>query len=101
MVAPFEEETTETEVQIDDEPEEIEPVKKSTDPGRPTAAQFEDHRMDHLPYRCWCKWCVLGRGRGDQHRASAGSSIPLIGPDYFYMTTGGMNQAQRARSPVR
>ena len=32
MVAPFEDETAEAEVQIDEEPEEVEPVKKSLDP---------------------------------------------------------------------
>ncbi|MDP7400196.1 MAG: hypothetical protein QF541_25255, partial [Lentisphaeria bacterium] len=87
-MAPFEEETEDdhpTEVQIEEELEEVEPIKKSIDPGRPTAAQIEDHRVDHLPYRCWCKWCVLGRGRGIPHRRKSDPKIAIIGLDYFFI----------------
>jgi hypothetical protein len=46
--------------------------------------------MTHLPYRSWCRWCVLGRGRGLQHRARTGSLIPIVGIDYFYLTSSGV-----------
>ena len=61
---------------------EVEPVKVATDPGRPTESQIEEHRMTHIPFRSWCRWCVLGRGRGLQHRARPGSLIPIVGIDY-------------------
>ena len=51
------------EVSVDDGGDEVEPVKPAADPGAPTAAQIEAHRLAHLPFRSWCKWCVLGRGR--------------------------------------
>ena len=70
-----------------EEDTEVEPVKKAADPGKPTDAQIEEHRMTHLPYRSWCRWCVLGRGRGLQHRARTGSLIPIVGIDYFYLTS--------------
>ena len=69
---------------------ETEPIKRAVDPGKPTDRQIEEHRMTHLPYRSWCRWCVLGRGRGLQHRARAGSLIPIIGMDYFFLTSAGV-----------
>ena len=60
---------------------EVEPVRIAADPGKPTDRQIEEHRMTHIPFRSWCRWCVLGRGRGLQHRARAGSLIPIIGMD--------------------
>ncbi len=69
---------------------EVEPVKRAVDPGKPTDNQIEEHRMAHLPYRSWCRWCVLGRGRGLQHRARAGSLIPIVGIDYFFLTSAGV-----------
>ena len=69
---------------------EVEPVKVATDPGRPTERQIEEHRMTHIPFRSWCRWCVLGRGRGLQHRARPGSLIPVIGIDYYFLTSSGV-----------
>ena len=62
---------------------EVEPVKTAIDPGRPTERQVEDHRPTHLPYRSWCRWCVLGRGRGMQHSAHLGSILSVLCIDYF------------------
>ncbi len=40
----------------------------------------------------WRKWCVLGRGRGLQHRKSPGSAIAIVGLDYFFITKGGVKE---------
>ena len=69
---------------------EVGPGKTATDPGRPTDKQIEEHRATHLPYKSWCRWCVLGRGRGLQHRACTTSLIPAIGMDYFFLTSAGV-----------
>jgi len=92
LIAPTEEDVAgNEEVSVDGNGEEAERVKHAADPGAPTAAQVEDHRKTHIPYRSWCKWCVLGRGRGIQHRKSAGASaVPIIGVDYFFLTKGGI-----------
>ena len=91
MIAPTEEEVgADTELRVDGNGEEAEPVKHVTDPGAPTAQQVEDHRKTHIPYRSWCKWCVLGRGRGIQHRKAGASDVPIIGVDYFFLTKGGI-----------
>jgi len=69
---------------------DVEPLKIATNPGQPTAEELENHRCDHQPYRSWCKWCVMGRGLGQQHKSKApGSTIPRVGIDYFYLTKGG------------
>ena len=74
----------------DDVDEEVEPVRIAPDPGKPTERQIEEHRITHLPFRSWCRWCILGRGRGLQHRARMGSVIPIIGLDYFFLTSAGV-----------
>ncbi len=85
LVAPAEEDIAEgQDVEIQ---EEVETIPEARDPGRPTLRQIMEHRVTHLPYRLWCKWCVLGRGRGFQHRKSYGSSIAIIGLDYFFVFT--------------
>jgi hypothetical protein len=44
----------------------------AVDPGQPTKTQVEEHRTrGHVPYRSWCRWCNLGRGRSLQHHAKA------------------------------
>ena len=83
------------EITIQEEGEtEVDPLRAARDPGQPTLKQVEEHRRAHLPYRLWCKWCVLGRGRGLQHRRSTGSSIPIVGVDYFFMTKGGLQRRE-------
>ncbi len=74
----------------DGEDTEVEPIKIASDPGKPTERQVAEHRLTHIPYRSWCRWCVLGRGRGLQHRACLGSVIPIIGVDYFFLTERGV-----------
>ena len=49
-----------------DEPAEKRRVLK--DPGEPTMQEYNDHRVDHLPFRSWCPHCVRGRASGTQHR---------------------------------
>ena len=80
----------EQEVQIEEDETEVMAPKEAPDPGKPTARQVALHRLTHLPFRLWCKWCVLGRGRGMQHRRLLGGLlIPILGLDYFVLTKGG------------
>ena len=58
------------------------------EPTVPTRAEVEAHKVTHLPYRSWCKWCVMARRRAAPHRRSQASSrrsIPLLVADYCYM----------------
>ena len=91
LMAPLETPGGDGEVNIEDE-DENEPVKMAKDPGQPSAAQEKEHRVDHYPYRSWCKFCVMGRGIGFQHRRAPGSVVPRIGMDYFFITAGGVKK---------
>ena len=99
MVAPTEEDVGEyEEVQVDGGGEEAEPIKHAVDQGKPTDLQVEEHRETHIPPRSWCKWCVLGRGRGLMHKKSPGSTVPIVGMDYFFLTKGGVHTHTHAAS---
>ena len=67
-------------------------LKVSPNPKLPTADEVEEHRLVHIPYRCWCKWCVMGRGRGHPHVHSLDSWIAIVGLDYFFITQGGVKR---------
>ena len=48
--------------------ERMKAMRRMQDPMLPSEAEVEMHRMTHLPYRSWCKFCVAGRGKEDGHR---------------------------------
>jgi len=74
----------EVEETINVEEEEAPKRKVLKDPGQPTAEEYEKHRIDHIPFRSWCPYCVRGRGAGIQHRRSTEKgTIPVFGFDYF------------------
>ncbi len=78
-------------IEGDDNTEDVEPLKMAKDPKLPSAEEVAAHRqMGHIPYRSWCKFCLMGRGRGCQHRHAPGSMIPRIGVDYFFIVEGGV-----------
>ena len=79
-------------IDIEDEATEIEPMKVAASPKQPTAQEEEEHRIDHADFRSWCRWCVMGRARGMQHRHGAQSAIPIVGIDYFFITKEGVRK---------
>jgi hypothetical protein len=94
VIGAMEDITAEGQIDIDEQ-EEIEPLRMFPDPGQPTPEQIDEHRTSgHQPYRCWCKFCVMGRGLGEQHRARPKSMIPRIGIDYFYLTDRGIHKRE-------
>ena len=76
----------------DPESEEVQASKIAPSPSLPSAAEVEDHRISHLPFRSWCKECILGKALGEQRcsRGHSPSKIAVIGIDYFYMTEKGL-----------
>ena len=78
----------------DDEDEDVEVAKIpiAPSPTMPSAAEVEEHRITHIPYRCWCRDCVMGRGLGEQRGRNTGRShdVPRLGIDYWYITSGGL-----------
>ena len=68
----------------------------------PSAAEIEDHRIDHMPYRSWCPDCVEGRGREAPHHAHRSErDIPVISMDYMFVMPKGMyTQSELVELPV-
>ena len=84
--------------------EDVETSRIARDPRLPTPEQIEEHNCTHLPFRDWCSFCIMGRGRGQQHKRSQGheSSVPVVGVDYFFITKGGMkkrDELEQERTP--
>ena len=74
----------EEEIEIQEE-QDVEPLRVARDPKLPSLDDVESHRCSHIPFRDWCRHCVLGRGRGDPHLRTGDSSIPVVGCDYFFV----------------
>ena len=80
--------------EVPDEPSgEGRPPKTARNPRQPSRAEVIKHRLCHIPYRNWCKACVLARARDNQHRCIQGGdndTVPRIGIDYAFMTQKGV-----------
>ena len=74
----------EEEIEIQEE-QDVEPLRVARDPKLPSLDDVESHRCSHIPFRDWCRHCVLGRGRGDPHLRTGDSSIAVVGCDYFFI----------------
>ena len=80
--------------------EEAVSSKKFPGPKLPSPEEVAAHRVDHLPYRSWCKWCIMGRALGEQHKSREDvSTIPVIGMDYFFLTSKGVESVEDMSYP--
>ena len=72
--------------------EEVEPLKTAPSPTMPSAAEVEEHRVAHYPFRSWCRECVMGRGLGERRgrHQDRDHRIAIVGIDYFYITSKGL-----------
>ena len=77
-------------MELSDTEEDSAPRIVAPDPGAPTDQEIEDHRIDHIPYRCWCEHCVRGRGTGEQHRGGPCTAISTFAFDYLFVTKQGV-----------
>ena len=53
----------------------------------PTAEEEARHSLTHLPYRRWCKWCVMARMPNTPHHwlPPFSRSVPLLVMDYCFI----------------
>ena len=56
-------------------------------PDAPTRAEMELHWLTHLPYRSWCKWCVMAKRANSPHfqLPTHSRSVPLLVVDYCFV----------------
>ena len=63
------------------------------EPGDPTPEERAQHEVTHLPFRSWCRFCVMGRGRQEGHfRQERREGIDAL-PEILLTT-----RSQRARA---
>ena len=57
----------------------------------PSAEEVAKHSLTHLPYRRWCRWCVMARRLGLSHKKLPpfSRSIPLFVLDYCFIKRAG------------
>ena len=70
--------------------EDVEPLKSAVTPVKPDEATVALHRKTHIPYRNWCRECIMGRGLCEQRGRHVGRprDIPRVGIDYWCITSG-------------
>ena len=61
--------------------------KTYTTPPEPTGQELDDHMATHIPYRSWCKWCIMGRKPNLKHERSQSvdRNVPLLVGDYCFV----------------
>ena len=70
-------------------------VRNIRDPEQPTVKEHQEHMTTHRPYRSWCKFCVMGRGRSDTQEDLEG--VPHVSMDYGFL---GERESEEEVSPV-
>ena len=72
---------------IESREDEVQPVKAIPSPYTPTQEEIDEHIIDHIPYRCWCRHCLNGFGREDAHIVHGQQrSLPLVSFDDMFIT---------------
>ena len=54
----------------------------------PTAKEVEEHERTHIPFRSWCKHCIMGRAMNSPHfqiKDRAENELTTVSLDYGYM----------------
>ena len=75
----------------EDDEEALRPKGVPT-PSPPSRQERLEHELTHLPFRSWCEFCVKGKCKADQHRATgqlANSEVPVVSFDYAFMSDRG------------
>ena len=65
--------------------------RKLQDPRLPSKKEVNDHSLAaHIPYRSWCTFCVMGKGKAAPHRKQGREDgLPELHVDYCSMSTKG------------
>ena len=65
-------------------------VVRKHDPRQPSEREREEHEMMHLPFRSWCRHCLMERGREEdcRKRMEERRRVPEVHLDYMFMGDG-------------
>ena len=85
------------EINNEDIPTECHPCFEEVEEGRraksnitqmlPTQAEIDEHMLTHIPFRSWCRFCVMGKSVAAPHRKidKGNELIPTISIDYAFL----------------
>jgi len=70
---------------VEGDVEDYAPKIIAIDPGLPTEKELEDHKVDHLPYRSWCRECIESKAPAAAHKRDVSKKrrIPVVAFDYL------------------
>ena len=80
-----------TEEQLMHDSENVQETEKSAmapAPYTPSQEERDRHEISHWPYRAWCKFCIMGRGKNLDHArmdAELMHEIETISIDFMYL----------------
>ena len=67
----------------------VETARVFSAPRTPTKTEREEHDVSHVPYRLWCRCCVMGRELERRHLTQSGdrdNDRPRVFADYGYLS---------------
>ena len=53
--------------EVENDPTTAVEIRYPPEPSEPTRQERIEHEKTHLPYRSWCRVCVMAKGREDPH----------------------------------
>ncbi len=77
--------------------------KPLRNPREPTQAEIDNHKLTHVPFREWCRWCIEGKCPTREHsNRNCGAvvyeeAIPNICFDYCYLN---IDDEKKGNNPV-
>ena len=70
---------------------EVEPLRTMQTPETPTQDEIDQHQIDHVPFRPWCRYCLEGFGREDGHfHSEVKRDVPVVSLDYCFLSRRGV-----------
>ena len=70
-----------------DESEEGRKAKSNTVQNLPSQSEIDEHMLTHVPFRSWCRFCVMGKSVAAPHRRvdKSDETIPTVSIDYAFL----------------
>ena len=53
----------------------------------PSQREIDEHMLTHIPFRSWCRFCVMGKSVANPHRSidKSEEGIPTVSIDYAFL----------------